>query len=304
MTGDGPELLGIVTVLNTPFTDDDRVDLDALARHAEVAVGAGVAGFLVPAKAAEVDVLTTTERHDIVRTVVEAARGHVPVIGGASADTHPDRCRHAEAMARLGCGAVLVSQPFETTAQYRDELAEVAAAAGLPLMAQDWDAQGAGVPVPAIADAFHQVPAFRYLKVETANAGPKYTAVKAATAGRLHVSGGWAAMQLIEALDREVDAFMPTALHRTYTTIHRRYTAGDRSGATDLFRKILPVLAFSNQHLEFSIHFFKRLLWRQGLYPTPKLRAPRHPFDTVHQRIADELIELALDLEDDLRDAR
>ena len=304
MADDGPALCGIVTVLNTPFAADDRVDLDALARHAEAAVAAGVAGFLIPGKAAEVDVLTAAERDDMVRTVVAAARSHVAVIGGASAGTHPDRCRHAGAMADLGCDAVLVSQPFETPEQYTGELAEVAAAAGIPVMVQDWDAQGPGVPVSAIAEVFHRVPAFRYLKVETVNAGPKYTAVKAATAGRLHVSGGWAAMQLIEALDRGVDAFMPTALHRSYTTIYRRYMAGDRTGATDLFRKILPILAFSNQHLELSIHFFKRLLWRQGLYPTPRLRAPRQPFDDVHQRIADELIELALGLEDALPDAR
>jgi len=39
-------LRGIVTVLNTPFTADDKIDIPALKRNAEEALKAGVAGFL------------------------------------------------------------------------------------------------------------------------------------------------------------------------------------------------------------------------------------------------------------------
>ncbi|WP_413992297.1 hypothetical protein ACMDCR_09525 [Labrys okinawensis] len=109
-------------------------------------------------------------------------------------------------------------------------------------------------------------------------------------------------MQLIEALDRGVDAFMPTSLHRIYVGIYKLYQAGDRDGATKLFRRALPILAFSNQHLEHSIHFFKRLLWKQGVYPTPRLRAPVFVFDSHHERMADEFIALALGLDDELKE--
>ena len=78
-------LRGIVTVLNTPFTADDAVALPALARHAEAAIQAGVAGFLVPAMAAEVYKLSEAERRAMVETVVATSAGRVPVIGGAGA---------------------------------------------------------------------------------------------------------------------------------------------------------------------------------------------------------------------------
>jgi dihydrodipicolinate synthase/N-acetylneuraminate lyase len=260
---------GIVTVLNTPFTEDDRVDYDAIARHALIAAEAGVAGFLVPAMAAEVSQLRPGERDGMVRAVVEV----------------------------LGCDIVLVSQPYETDDQYTVEIGEIASTVGLPVMVQDWDATGSGVPIPAIVSAFSAVDEFRYLKVETADAGRKYTALKIATDGSLHVSGGWAVSQLIEALDRGVDAFMPTALHPIYVGIFNRYRSGDRAAAVELFRKVLPILAFANQNLELSIHFFKRLLWRQGIYPTPLLRNPAHRLDGFQTQIADELIELAIGLE-------
>ena len=67
--------------------------------------------------------------------------------------------------------------------------------------------------------------------------------------------------------------------------------------SSEKFNEILPVLAFSNQHLDISIHFFKRLLWKQGVYPTPKVREPILPFDIIYQNIADELIQKVLEIE-------
>ena len=86
-------LRGIVTVLNTPYTADDRVDLEALRRNVRRALAAGVAGFLVPAMAAEVDRLTLEERRGMVQAVLEEAAGRVPVIGGASAASAGERRR-------------------------------------------------------------------------------------------------------------------------------------------------------------------------------------------------------------------
>ena len=87
---------------------------------------------------------------------------------------------------------------------------------------------------------------------------------------------------------------MPTGLHEVYCRIHDLYRCGDRSGARALFEELLPVLAFSNQHLDISIHFFKRLLSAEGTYATARVRSPILPFDGAHERIAGELIERAL----------
>lgn len=295
-------LSGIITVLNTPFTTDDRIDVPSLERNVERALAAGVAGFLVPAMASEVGKLTAGERELLVATVVQAVQGRAPVIGGASAATQPERLQHTETMLRLGCEGVLVSLPFESEAQYERDARGIAAVGPPFLMLQDWDFDGYGVPVPLIARLFEELPAFQSLKIEVVPAGVKYSQVLAATGGRLHVAGGWAVMQMIEAFDRGVHSIMPTGMHRVYTTIDRLYRAGEREQAQALFRRLLPVLAFSNQHLDISIHFFKRLLQREGIYTTARVREPILPFDAVHERVADELIALALRLTDELNE--
>ena len=283
-------LRGIVTVLNTPFTAQDGVDLPSLRRNVRRALAAGVAGFLVPALAGEVGKLSEAERLEIVAAVVEEVQGRVPVIGGASAGPGGARRRLAGELIRLGCPGVLVRIPFEGEERFRRAVDEVAALDPGFLMIQDWDPGGFGLPVELITRLFEEVPCFRALKVEVVPAGVKYSRVLEATGGRLHVSGGWAVMQMIEALQRGVHAFMPTGMHELYVRIYRLYQAGERAGAETLFERILPVLAFSNQHLDISIHFFKRLLCAEGTYATDRVRPPILPFDAVHRARAEELI--------------
>ncbi|MFQ3620078.1 MAG: dihydrodipicolinate synthase family protein [Spirochaetales bacterium] len=298
-------LRGIITVLNTPFTEKDEIDLESLRKNVLRAMRAGVVGFLVPALAGEVGKLTLQERVGLVDTVIQTVRhredanANTPrtlVIGGATAQDPLERVRAAEALIELGCDGILVSLPYSSDESYLRGVNEIASLKPGFLMLQDWDPTGYGLPVPLIKRLFEEVEAFRCLKIETIPAGVKYTEVLQATGGKLHVSGGWAVSQMIEGLDRGIHAFMPTGLHEIYCEIYRRYSSGHRPEAMDLFRKILPVLAFSNQHLDISIHFFKRLLYREGTYATPRVRQPILPFDSYHQRIADELIEYVLEL--------
>ena len=295
------DLDGIITVLNTPFTDKDTIDVDSLRRNVRLAIDAGVKGFLVPAMASEVGKLSEAERHQLVTVTLEEAAGRAMVIGGGSAPTDTERLRIARDLIHLGCDGVLVNIPYVSDEQFRRAVSEVA---GLPppfLMIQDWDFEGYGLPVDLIVRLFEEIEVFRCLKIEVVPAGVKYTEVLQATQGRLHLSGGWADTQMIEGLDRGVHGFMPTGMHRAYTRIHALYRQGDRDAAQALFERILPVLAFSNQHLDISIHFFKRLLHGLGIYATPRVREPILPFDAIHERITEGLIERVRRIEEELR---
>jgi 4-hydroxy-tetrahydrodipicolinate synthase len=106
---------------------------------------------------------------------------------------------------------------------------------------------------------------------------------------------------MLEGLQRGVHAFMPTGMHYIYTQIYQDYISGKQKEAKKLFETILPVLSFSNQHLDISIHFFKRLLYRQGIYNTPNVRTPILPFDHIHEEIAGYLITRVMEREDQIK---
>ena len=297
-------LFGIVTVLNTPFTEDDRLDLESLRKNVQEALQAGVAGFLVPALASEVYKLSVPERLQMVEAVLAEVNGRAPVIAGAGETDLEKSKALLSSYLELGCRQVLFQIPYQEPKQFHRHFMELAELGPDMIMLQDWDAGGGGLPDELIVDLFEHVPAFRCLKVETVPAGVKYSRILERTRGRLHVSGGWAVMQMIEGMQRGVHAFMPTGMHYTYTKIYNEYTSGNMAAATKLFRELLPVLAFSNQHLDISVHFFKRLLHRQGIYRTNRVRMPILSFDRVHEMVADKLIEEVIRMEEEVREGK
>lgn len=295
------DVRGIITVLNTPFTAEDAIDLPGLTKNVRNAISAGVAGFLVPAMASEVGHLTPDEKQQIVSRVVDESQGRVVVIGGASADTQEERYRLAKQYINLGCDGVLVQLNAQSdVSELQNDLTELASLKPKLLMVQDWDADGPGIPLNVIKQLFETIERFSWLKIEVADAGPKYTDVLNLTAGNLNVAGGWAVTQMIDGLNRGVHAFMPTGMHAIYAEICRRFYRGDRNSAAELFRRIQPVLDFSNQSLGVSIVFFKRLLHAQGIYATPAVRIPDVHFTREQESMADELIDVTVALESEI----
>jgi len=289
-------LSGIIAVPATPFNDRNIIDESSLRRYTRVILDYGVCGILVPALAAEVYQLSNHERLQTIHIILDEVQGKIPVIGSATADNSEDRLRAVEELNQTGCDGILVFIPFSGERQYKKEIIAISRHIDRFLMLQDWDFQGFGVPVPVIAELFDMIPSFKSLKIEVAFAGRKYTEVLEACNNKIHVAGGWASNQMIEGLDRGVHAYMPSVLHHIYKKIFDLYKHGDRSAAVELFNRILPVLAFTRQHPDISIHFNKRLLYRQGIFSTYHVRKSDIQFDRYHARITEELIELALNL--------
>jgi len=292
---------GIVPVVQTPFDSAGRVDLRGIDRLIEDAIAAGAAGFLAPAVASEVAYLEPREREQIVRRLAARIGGRVPLIVGASADD-PDTCRQGAVLAaEVGAAAWLAAVPQALYARPQEVVPffrQASAGCELPLVIQDFQFGASGLSMETIRDLHQALPQLAGLKIETVPAGPKYTAVRQALGPDCFIAGGWAVMQMIEGLDRGVDAMIPeSSMVRVYAAIHRLHAAGRRDEALRLFQALLPVLAFTNQELTTSIAFFKRLLVRKGIFTHDALRMPGFAWDDYNRRIADELIEHYVTLE-------
>ncbi|HEX5410706.1 MAG TPA: dihydrodipicolinate synthase family protein [Terriglobia bacterium] len=287
-------LRGVVVSLNTPFDEHDRVDFSSIERCVDLHLREGAVGFIVGAQASEVFTLKTPERLEILRHVRAVTQGKAELFASATSRDPRERNHVAEEANRLNCDGVLIEVPEELKGDEPKILrffTEFARIGMKILMIQDLSWRDAGMPVSLIAELFQQVQPFRCLKVETVPACPKYTAVLASTQGRLHVSGGWASLQLLEALDRGVDAIVPTGMTGLFTRIFEAYARGEREQARDIYHKLLPVLAFTQQHLDISIQFYKRFFCHRGIFMTTKARAPQILYDSAHERLATELIE-------------
>jgi 4-hydroxy-tetrahydrodipicolinate synthase len=291
-------LLGIVPSQNTPFLPNGEIDYDGIRRLARASLEAGVAAFLILAVASENRALTIAERQRIGETFMAEVAGRVPVIIAVSAPEIETALALTRQAVAVRAEAVCYQAPAGIGREaLADQLARIADLGPPLLMLQDLDFSGPGLSIPDIEHLFRRCPAFRAIKVEANPAGPKYTALLDAFGGALHVSGGWAVMQMIEALERGVHAFMPTAMDSIYVAIHTLFVAGRKAEATALFERLLPFVAFSNQHIEVSIRFFKRLRRLDGCFATDLCRPPTATLDSFQQRTLDALAPRAVALD-------
>lgn len=285
---------GIVVSLNTPFDSSGRIDFDSMERLIEMHLREGASGFLSPAQAGEVNELSREERIEIIRFVQRVVRNRAAFVAGLTSNDPKESCALAEAAVQAGCDAVLIEIPRQfqsdraSTIGFCREVAQVGAPV---LVVQDLDWVGSGLDISWIVEMFETLESFKCLKVEVRPAGPKYTRVREATQGRLSIAGGWAADQMIESLDRGVDITMPTAMTRHYDEIVRSHRAGDREAAFAKFSAILPVLAFTRQHLDISIQFYKRLMVHRGIFKTANTRKKCLPYDRFHERYGEEMMQ-------------
>jgi 4-hydroxy-tetrahydrodipicolinate synthase len=251
--------------------------------------------------ASEVSALSKEERAQIVTLAAGSIAGRVPFIVGASSED-PETCRFFAKLAeKVAATAYLVAVPnslYGKTDELPAYFRSIVAASSAPLIIQDLQWNGPGMDLDTMRRLRDELPTLVGLKIETVPAGAKYTAVREAFGPDFYISGGWAVPQLIEALDRDVDAMIPEcALTLVYAAIYRAYSSGNREEAVRIFRELLPVLVFSNQELYHSVAFFKRMLLRKGLLKTAALRSPGYSWDRYSLRIADEIIDYYFALE-------
>jgi 4-hydroxy-tetrahydrodipicolinate synthase len=103
---------GIFTPLVTPLHKDEAPDLSSLARLVEWQIEQGVHGFWAMGTSGEFAAFDAGEREAIVATIVEAARGRVPVIANSSDSSTRLTIRHARAAEAVGATAVAATPPY------------------------------------------------------------------------------------------------------------------------------------------------------------------------------------------------
>ena len=75
---------GVWPVMVTPFTDDDKIDFDALAAQTDWFVQQGVAGLFTVSMSSEMYFLSNEERLALAEGVVKAAAGRIGVVASGT----------------------------------------------------------------------------------------------------------------------------------------------------------------------------------------------------------------------------
>jgi dihydrodipicolinate synthase/N-acetylneuraminate lyase len=98
---------GVFPYLVSPIRDDGSVDRPVLGRLCDDLIAAGVHGLTPLGSTGEFAYLSWAQKREIVETVIEAAKGRVPVVAGVAATTIVDAERQTDAFQAIGADGIL-----------------------------------------------------------------------------------------------------------------------------------------------------------------------------------------------------
>ncbi|MFF0988846.1 dihydrodipicolinate synthase family protein [Kocuria nitroreducens] len=132
------ELRGILAAVTTPFTADaSAVDEEALRRHVERLVAAGIHGIVPTGTSGEFTTLTDAEYRRVIELYVEAVAGRIPVIAGIGALSTEKAISLAQHAETVGADALMLVPPFYDPLDFDALVAflsDVAASVTLPIV--------------------------------------------------------------------------------------------------------------------------------------------------------------------------
>jgi 4-hydroxy-tetrahydrodipicolinate synthase len=128
---------GVFTALVTPFNEDGSLDEAALRRLVDLQIAGGVTGLVPMGTTGESPTVDHREHTDVIRIVIEQARGRVPVIAGTGSNSTQEAIDLTVQAKKLGATATLQVSPYynkPTQEGLYRHFAKVADQGGLPVI--------------------------------------------------------------------------------------------------------------------------------------------------------------------------
>ncbi|MDI6885024.1 MAG: 4-hydroxy-tetrahydrodipicolinate synthase [archaeon] len=126
---------GVYPALITPFTKDDKVDMDGLRRLVEYVIEGGVAGIVPCGTTGESATLSHEEHKEVIRAVVEYST--VPVIAGTGSNNTKEAIELTRYAEDAGADACLLITPYYNKPNVKglkEHFARIGDAVDIPLI--------------------------------------------------------------------------------------------------------------------------------------------------------------------------
>jgi 4-hydroxy-tetrahydrodipicolinate synthase len=268
---------GVISVVQTPFDDNDEIDPQIHRRQIDWLFAEGTDG-VVTGMVSEVLRLSSDERDELAGLTCEAADGRGPVILSVGAESTATAVRHARYAAKAGASAVMAVPPA-LTAVDDDELfgyfTSIAAASGLPVVVQDASGYvGRSLSIELQARLFWELGELALFKPESPPIGPAVTALREATDGGARIFEGTGGLHLIDSFRRGAIGTMPAGdLVWAMVPLWQALRRGDYDRAYEIGAPLAMVITLQSS-LDTFVSIEKHNLVRQGIFETTRMRGP------------------------------
>lgn len=161
---------GVLAALVTPMTAAEEVDFPTLTALTGHLIREGVHGLIPLGSTGEFYALTAAERRDVLRAVLEAAAGRVPVLAGANAGATREVVRLSREAQDLGAAGVMLAPPFYSLpglAELHAHLKAVNDAIEIPIMLYNYPGRTGVDMTPDFLERLAELPRVKFVKEST-----------------------------------------------------------------------------------------------------------------------------------------
>jgi dihydrodipicolinate synthase/N-acetylneuraminate lyase len=273
-TGD---LDGVLPVLQTPFDEDDALDLGQLEREIDFVFENGASGVVI-GMVSEILRLSSQERNTLAEAVCRSTAGRGPVVVSVTAESTAVSVQHARAAEAAGASALMCALPIAGRV-LKDEamrhFERLIAATSLPLVVQDSAGYvGFELPLTTMQRLQREFDQRVRFKPETPPLGQRITELLELTGGRAKIYEGSGGIALVDAHRRGVVGTMPAA-----DVVWAIAALWEALGASNLeqvqaLRGPLTALISLQGQLDTFVAIEKHLLVVQGVISSARMRGP------------------------------
>jgi len=103
---------GVFPAITTQMHRDGSLDLEATARHAEVLIASGIDGLIFLGSLGENQMMTADEKRLVMKEMVRAVRGRIPVLAGVAETATTEASRFVSDCQAIGVDGVMLLPPM------------------------------------------------------------------------------------------------------------------------------------------------------------------------------------------------
>lgn len=243
-TPSGKPLRGLYPIVQTPFTESDKLDTELLAAEVKFLNRGGVPGMIWPVFASSWSTLSEAERLEGAETMLAAGKGGKSAIAIAVQNTDWNTAtsvRFAKHAAAHGADAIVSIPPNNgwnvSDENILDYYKAIGVATDLPLIVQTRGTMS----LDLLVRIFEQVPTVRATKDEVGNPLERGPELIKRTGNKLAVwaAGGTTGNQLLEQLPLGFEGLCPTPQFADLLQqAMELYWAGKKSQSFDMFARV------------------------------------------------------------------
>ncbi len=282
-------LKGIFPIVQTPFTDDDRLDTATLAKEIKFLDRCSVHGVVWPQLASEWSTLSPDERAAGAEAVVAAAKGtRVAVVLGVQAPDQQGAVKYSRLAERLQPDAIIALPPAD--ARDLDRVLEyyraIAEACPRPLFVQSIG----DMSVEFVRKMAREIPSLRYVKDEAGHTLSRISEYRR-SAPELTIFTGAHGRTLIDEMTRGSAGSMPAAAFGDlYVKVWDAWRAGKRDEAMEAFSRVCLLV---EEMQAYGLPAMKYILHLRGVFPNWRCRNKGDHFDKEAEQAVRQAWEFA-----------